>query len=156
MSSIRIVIAEDDPGLRELAREQLACVPDFQVAAEACDGLEAIADVARLDPDILILDLDLPGIDGFEVLRLVRWFNPNTRVIIRSGHDEEEIIQQTLELGARGYIVKGERTSLEKVIRAVERGEVWARRRVLAQALDHLIGLAGSILQATEGEPAPA
>lgn len=155
MSSIRIVIAENDPGLRELIREQLMSVPDFEVAAEVCDGREAIANVARLDPDMLILDLELPGIEGLEVLSMVRWFSPNTKVIIRSGHDEEEIVQQTLELGARGYIVKGERTNLEKAIRAVQRGEVWARRRVLAQTLDHLIGLAGSILQATDGEPAP-
>lgn len=137
--------------LRELAREQLAFAPDFEVVAEACDGEEAIANVARLDPEILVLDLDLPRIDGLEVLMLVRWFSPNTKVIIRSGHDDEETILQALELGARGYIVKGDRIDMKKAIRAVQRGEVWARRRNLSQALDHLIGLAGSILQASGG-----
>lgn len=155
-SLIRIVIAEDDPVLRELFREQLSLVPDFAVVGEACSGREAIAAVGRLDPDILTLDIDLPEIDGLEVLPVVRWCGPRTKVIILSSHDEETTIMKALKLGAGGYIVKGDGTNLEKAIRAVQRGEVWARRRVLARVLDHLVDLVGRPLQEAEGEPAHA
>ena len=155
-SMIRIVIAEDDPGLRELFREQLSCVPDFEVIGEACDGRQAVATVGRLDPDILTLDIDLPGIGGLEVLPVVRWYSPKTKVIALSSHDEEATLLEALELGARGYIVKGDGTNLEKAIRAVQRGEVWAGRRVLARVLSQLVGLAGRTFQEAGGEPAHA
>jgi DNA-binding NarL/FixJ family response regulator len=153
---IRIVIAEDDPGLCELFRERLSSVPDFEVIGEARNGREAIAIVGRLDPDILTLDIDLPGIGGLEVLPVIRWCSPKTKVIVLSSHDEEAIILEALELGAMGYIVKSDGTNLEKAIRAVQRGEVWARRRVLARVLDHLVGLAGRTFRKAGGEPAPA
>jgi DNA-binding NarL/FixJ family response regulator len=146
-SMIRIVIAEDDPGLCELFREQFSLVPGFEVIGEAHSGREAIATVERLDPDILTLDIDLPGIGGLEVLPVVRWCSPRTKVIVLSGHDEEATILETLELGAMGYIVKGDGTNMEKAIRAVQRGEVWARRRVLARVFDRLVGLAGRAFQ---------
>ena len=153
---IRIVIAEDDPGLCELFRERLSLVPDFEVIGEARNGREAIAIVGRLDPDILTLDIDLPGIGGLEVLPVIRWCSPKTKVIVLSGHDEEAIILEALELGAMGYIVKSDGTNVEKAIRAVQRGEVWARRRVLARVLDHLVGLTGRTFRKAGGEPAPA
>jgi DNA-binding NarL/FixJ family response regulator len=153
---IRIVIAEDDPGLCELFREQLSLVPGVEVIGEAHSGREAIATVERLDPDILTLDIDLPGIGGLEVLPVVRWCSPKTKVIVLSGHDEETTILEALELGAMGYIVKGDGTNLAKAIRAVQRGEVWARRRVVARLLDRLIGVVGLAFQAREGESVPA
>ena len=155
-SMIRIVIAEDDPRLRELFREQLNLVPGFEVVGEAHSGREAIATVERLDPDILTLDIDLPGISGLEVLPVVRWCSPKTKVIVLSGHDEEATILEALELGAMGYLVKGDGTNLEKAIRAVQRGEVWARRRVLARIFDQLVGLVGRTFQRAEGEPSPS
>jgi DNA-binding NarL/FixJ family response regulator len=109
-----------------------------------------------LDPDILTLDIDLPGIGGLEVLPVIRWCSPKTKVIVLSSHDEEAIILEALELGAMGYIVKSDGANVEKAIRAVQRGEVWARRRVLAHVLDHLVGLAGRTFRKAEGEPAPA
>lgn len=153
---IRIVVAEDDPGLCELFREQLSVVPGFEVIGEAHSGREAIATVERLNPDILTLDIDLPGIGGLEVLPVIRWCSPNTKVVVLSGHDEEATILEALELGAMGYIVKGDGANLEKVIRAVQRGEVWARRQVVARVLDQLVGLASRTFQETGGEPAPA
>jgi DNA-binding NarL/FixJ family response regulator len=153
---IRIVIAEDDPGLCELFREQLSSASDLAVIGEAHSGREAIATVARLDPDIVTLDIDLPGIGGLEVLPVIRWCSPKTKVIVLSGHSEEAIILEALGLGAMGYIIKGDGTNLEKAIRAVQRGEVWARRRVLARMVNQLVSLVGRTLQEAGGEPAPA
>jgi len=153
---VQIVVAEDHAEFRELLSKQLGLEPDLKVIGEARDGFEAIAAVARLAPDVLTLDLDLPGLSGLEVLEVVRWCSPNTKVIILSGHDEEETVLEAIRLGARGYIVKAEGTNPVKAVRAVQRGEVWARRRVLARVLEELIGVADLTLPATGGEPAPA
>jgi DNA-binding NarL/FixJ family response regulator len=153
---VQIVVAEDHPEFRGLLCEQLGLEPDLKVIGEARDGFEAIAAVGRLAPDVLILDLDLPGLGGLEVLEVVRWCSPNTKVIIFSGHDEEETVLEALRLGARGYIVKAEGTNPVKAVRAVQRGEVWARRWVLARVLEELISVADLTFPATGGEPAPA
>jgi DNA-binding NarL/FixJ family response regulator len=156
MASARVVIAEDHPQYRELLCEQLRLSPDLEVVGEARDAWEAIAAVGKQAPDVLTLDLDLPGMSGLDVLRVVRWYSPKTQVIMLSGHAEEEVVLEALKHGARGYVVKGEGTDLTKAIRAVQRGEVWARRRVLARVLEELVGLASLTLSATGGEPAPA
>ena len=135
-------MAEDHPGFREMFCEQLRLALDLEVVGDAQDGWEAIAAVGRLKPDVLTLDLDLPGMNGLDVLRVVRWYSPDTKVIIVSGHGEEPTIQEALKQGARGYIVKGEGANLEKAIKVVHEGEVWARRRVLAAVIDELSRLA--------------
>jgi DNA-binding NarL/FixJ family response regulator len=136
--------------------EQLRLAPDLEVLGDARDGWEAIAAVGKLKPDVLTLDLDLPGMHGLDVLQVVRWYSPDTKVIILSGHDEEPTIQEALKQGARGYIVKGEGIDLEKVVKAVHTGEVWARRRVLATVIEDLIGLASQAFPATGSEHARA
>ena len=149
-------MAEDHPNFREMLCEQLRLAPDLEVIGDARDGWEAVAAVGRLKPDVMTLDLDLPGMHGLDVLRVVRWYSPDTKVIILSGHDEEPTIQETLKQGARGYIVKGEVANLERAVRVVQNGEVWARRKVLATVIDELSRLAGLTFPATDGEPALA
>ena len=153
---VQIVIAEDQPEVRALLREQLRLAPDLDLIGEAHDGWEAVRAVGRLNPEVMILDLDLPGLSGLEVLQIVRWCSPNTRVIILSGHDEEDTIREALKHGARGYIVKGEETDLSKAIRAVQGVEIWVRRRVLTQVIEELVALASLAFPATGGEPALA
>jgi DNA-binding NarL/FixJ family response regulator len=152
---IRIVIAGDDSELSELYREQLSAVRDFEVIGATRSGREAIAAAGRLNPDILMLDMDLPGISGLEILPVVRWCSPTTKVIALSGHNDEATIVEALELGAKGYIVKGDEPDMIKAIRVVQSGEVWARRRVVARVLDRLIGLARGTLQETGRQTAP-
>ena len=141
MASTRVVVAEDHPQCRELLCEQLGLAPDLELVGEARDAWEAIAAVGRLTPDVLTLDVDLPGMSGLDILRVVRWYSPKTCVIMLSGHDEEQFIREALKQGARGYIVKGDGTDLTKAIRAVQRGEVWARRRHMALVIEELIHL---------------
>jgi DNA-binding NarL/FixJ family response regulator len=154
-SVIRIVIAEDNLELSELYHERLSIAPDLEVIGAARSGREAIAAVGRLSPDILTLDIDLPDISGLEILPVIRWCSPTTKVIVLSVHNEEATIMEALELGAKGYIVKGDGTDVVKAIRVVQRGEVWARRRVLARVLDRLVGLAMGTFQETGTQPAP-
>lgn len=136
--------------------EQLRGAPDLEVIEGARDGWEAVTAVGRLKPDVLTLDLDLPGISGLDVLRVVRWHYPDTKVIILSGHDEEPIIHEALKQGARGYIVKGAGVDLTRAVRAVQRGEVWASRRVVLQVIEELSQLASLMLQAGHEESALA
>lgn len=153
-SVIRIVVAEGDPELSELFRERFSAVPDFEVVGAAPSGRAAIAVVTRLNPDIVTMDIDLPGIGGLEILPVVRWCNPKTKVVVLSDHDEEATILEALELGAKGYIVKGDGTDMIKAIRAIQNGEIWVGRRVLARMLERLIGLATGAFGEAEGEPA--
>jgi len=157
ITPVRIVVAEDHAGLREVLREQFQLEPDIEVIGEARDGWEAIAAVGRLTPDILTLDLDLPGLTGLDVLAVVRWYSPATKVIILSGRDDEETIREALRRGAQGYVVKSGGTDLCKAIRAVHRGEVWARRRVLATVIEEMVRLAALTFPSTdESKPALA
>jgi two-component system, NarL family, nitrate/nitrite response regulator NarL len=156
MWPVRIVVAEDEPGFHEQLSEQLKFALDLDIVGAVRDTGEVVVTVGQLNPDILILGDDRPGTEGWEVLRVVRWCSPTTKVIILSSRAAEATILEALELGARGYIVKGSRVDMEKVIRAVQRGELWARRRLLTQLLERYVGLAGSVLQAPEDEPAPA
>jgi len=154
-SVIRILIAGDDVEFFEVCREQFSLVSDCDVVGNVRTGREAVAAVERLRPDILLVDRDPPGIGGVEILPVVRWWSPNTRVIVCSGCGDDATVVEALELGARGYIVKYDGTDMIKAVRAVQHGEVWARRRVVARLLDRLVGLAGRTFQG-EGAGAPA
>jgi DNA-binding NarL/FixJ family response regulator len=156
VTPVRIVVAEDHAELREVLCEQFQLEPDIEIIGQARDGWEAIAAVGRLTPDILTLDVDLPGLNGLDVLSLVRWYSPTTKVIMLSGQDDEETIREALRRGAQGYVVKGSRTDLGKAIRAVHRGEVWAKRRVLATVIEEMVRLAALTFSSTESKPALA
>jgi DNA-binding NarL/FixJ family response regulator len=156
MPPIQVFIAENDPELRELFRQQLRLAPDLEVIGEAPDGRQTIAAAGRLAPDVMTLDLDLPGMTGLEVLQVVRWYSPKTKMIIMSRHEREETILEALNQGARGYIVKGEEINLAKAIRAVHQGEMWVKRRVLSRAIEDLVRLANLTFPTTGDEPALA
>jgi DNA-binding NarL/FixJ family response regulator len=141
MSAIQIVVTEDDRQSCERFGEQLTSSPDLEIVGFVCDRREVVTTVGRLSPDILILDIDLPHIGGLELLPVVRWCSPNTKVIVLSSHAEEAIILESIELGARGYIIKGDGIEMGKAIRAVQRGEIWARRRLVSMVIEELIAL---------------
>ena len=153
-SAIRVVVVESNPEYRALLAEQLRLAPDVEIVGEARDMSEAIVAVGRQDPDVLALDMDLPEASSLEVLRMIRWYSPRTKVIILSGQGEEAAALEALTQGARGYIVKGDGTDLAKAVRAVHRGEVWARRRMMALVFEELIRLASLQFPTTAGEPA--
>jgi two-component system, NarL family, response regulator NreC len=105
--SISIVLADDHPVIRRGLRGLLEMEPDFAILAEAGDGLEAIRVVERIQPDVLILDLLLPGLSGLDVLPIVRQRAPKTNVVVFSMYSNEDFILQALKNGATGYIPKG-------------------------------------------------
>jgi two-component system, NarL family, nitrate/nitrite response regulator NarL len=125
---IRIVIADDHPILRDGLRKLLEAEPDFVVVGEACDGHEAVARVKELEPDVLLLDLLMPGASYLEVLRAVAE-GGRTRPLLLTASIEPGETVKALEAGARGIVLKDVATQLlMKAIRTVSAGEYWVAR----------------------------
>ena len=126
--TISIVLADDHPVVRRGMQSLLESEPDFSVQGEAGDGLETVKVTERLHPDVLVLDLMMPGLTGVEVLRVVRQRSPKTQVVILSMHSNNAFIAEALRNGATGYVLKG--CTEENLIRAVR--EAAAGRRFLS------------------------
>jgi DNA-binding NarL/FixJ family response regulator len=115
--SIRVAVADDHPVVREGLVAMLETQHDFAVVGEAGTGSEALALVSKADPDVLLLDLELPGLDGVGVLRRLETDRSRTRVIIFTVFDTDERIIAAVEAGAAGYLLKG--TPREELFAAV-------------------------------------
>jgi two-component system response regulator NreC len=131
MRMTTIVLADDHHVVRQGLRSLLEAEPDFSVVGEAGDGLEATQLVERLQPDVLVLDLMMPSLNGLEVTRQVSQRSPQTHVIILSMHPNEAYVLEALRAGAAAYVLK-ESTSAE-LVRAVR--EAVAGRRYLSPPL---------------------
>ena len=103
---IRIVIAEDHTILREGLRLLLSSNPDFEVVSEAQDGLNAIRLVESLKPDIVLMDLSMPRINGLEAIQEIKKLSPSTKILVLTVHKDEDHILSALKRGADGYIPK--------------------------------------------------
>ena len=117
MAGIRVYLCDDVAALRLVTRTVLELEPGVEVVGEAGDGRTALADVERLKPDVLVLDLSLPELDGLEVLEELARVSPGTRVVVFSGYPEEQLGAAALARGARRYVEKG--ADIDEVARAV-------------------------------------
>jgi len=131
MSMTTIVLADDHHLVRQGLRSLLEAEPDFSIVGETGNGLEAAQLVERLRPDVLVLDLMMPGLNGLEVTRQVSQRSPRTHVVILSMHPNEAYVLEALRAGAAAYVLK-ESTSAE-LVRAVR--EAVAGRRYLSPPL---------------------
>jgi len=105
--SISVVLADDHPLVRRGLRGTLEAEPDFAVVAEAGDGLETVRLIERLQPDVLVLDLMMPGLSGLDTLPIIRLRSPRTRIVVLSMQAGEDFVLQALKNGASGYVLKG-------------------------------------------------
>jgi DNA-binding NarL/FixJ family response regulator len=126
-----IVLADDHRIVRQGLRALLAGEADFEVVGEADDGREALELVKRLNPDVLILDLMMPGLNGLEVARQMPRQSPGVRVVVLSMHDDEGFVLEALANGVSGYVLKDSNSS--DLVHAVR--EVAAGRRYLSPPL---------------------
>jgi DNA-binding NarL/FixJ family response regulator len=117
MNPIRILVADDHPVVREGLVAILSTQPDFAVVGQAANGAEVVAQVARLRPDVLLLDLEMPGMDGVAALEQVRAQGQTVRAIAFTAFDTDERILGAVRAGALGYLLKG--TPREEIFRAV-------------------------------------
>lgn len=121
---IRLLIIDDHEMVREGLKAMLSAEPDFDIVGDAANAEQAFALIERLRPDIILLDVRLPGTSGIEVCRTVTDRYPETSVIILTTFTDESLVEQCIKAGARGFIVKDiERFDLKRSIRAVARGE---------------------------------
>jgi DNA-binding NarL/FixJ family response regulator len=121
---IRVMIADDHPLFRDGLRAMLESEPDIELVGEASTGLEAVALAVRLLPDVVLMDIKMPDLDGIEGTRRVMAESPKTRVLVVTMFEDDESVLAAMRAGARGYVVKGMRsTDAIRAIRAVAEGE---------------------------------
>jgi DNA-binding NarL/FixJ family response regulator len=106
MSSIRILVVEDFAPFRQFMRATLGQGPDLQIIGEVSDGLEAVQKAEELKPDLIVLDIGLPSLNGFEAARRIRQVAPETKILFVSQESSADVVQEALNLGALGYVVK--------------------------------------------------
>jgi NarL family two-component system response regulator LiaR len=124
MNRIRIMLAENHVLVREGTRELLDREKDLQVVAEAGDGEEAVRLAAECDPDVVIMDISMPKLNGIEATKRIKEISPTTAVLVLTAYDDDEYIFALLEAGAAGYLLKDvSTTDLIEAIRAVQGGE---------------------------------
>ena len=127
----RVLIVDDHSVLREGLRMVIELQPDLEVAGEASDGVEALALARDCRPDVVLLDLMMPNLDGLGVLGQMRAIAPQARVVVLTSSEEEERVVQAMRAGAQGYLLKTEgATAVLDAIRAAARGEVALAPRV--------------------------
>lgn len=139
---IQIVIADDHALVREGMRRLIESEPDLEVVGEAGDGNAAVEAVATLMPDVLLLDVSMPDVDGIDALRRVNAAAPQSHVLLVTAGISDDDLQEALRYGARGVVFKTAASELlVKAIRAVAAGEHWVSRQIvnqLARAVAHL------------------
>lgn len=131
MSKIRILLADDHRVVREGFRALLEAEPDFEIVGETGDGLEAVRLVEQHKPQVLVVDLMMPGLNGLEVARQVAQRVPRTRIVVLSMHANEAYVLEALKNGASAYVLKDASTA--ELVRAVR--EANAGRRYLSPPL---------------------
>ena len=123
---IRVLIADDHPIVRDGLKKLLSLEEDFQVVGEASDGCEVLDRVQELDPDVLLLDLRMPNLDGLSALQALQQTNKRTRVIVLTASEDKNEFVQAMKLGCSGIVLKQTAPDLiVKSIRKVNSGEIW-------------------------------
>jgi DNA-binding NarL/FixJ family response regulator len=135
VSAIRVVLAEDHPVTRRGLRDLLDKSVDVEIVGEASDGREALRLIEELDPDVLLLDMEMPGLKGVEVAQKLQGAGSSVRILALSAYDDKEYIRGVLSSGAAGYLTKEEAPqTIVEAVRGVARGENgWVSRQVAAQ-----------------------
>src|SRR5712691_2070757 len=124
--NVRIVIADDHPIVRDGLKKLLLLEDDFEVIGEAGDGRQVIDKVQELDPDVLLLDLRMPNLDGLSALQTLQQTNKRTRIIVLTASEDKNEFVQAMKLGCSGIVLKQTAPDLiVKSIRKVHAGEIW-------------------------------
>lgn len=137
MAEVRILIADDHTLFRQGIRQMCEMVGGYQVIAEAENGEEAIEKALSLRPDVVLMDIHMPGINGVEATRQICSRNPAIRVLILTGYPQEDIVLDAITAGASGFVLKdAEWNDLMTAIRQVSEGQGWIVPAVASRLLD--------------------
>jgi DNA-binding NarL/FixJ family response regulator len=140
--TIRVFLADDHTVVRDGLRFLLEAAGDIVVVGDAADGRQAARQIAQLKPDVALIDITMPEMNGVEATRVLRMSAPETRVIILSMHSTVEHIHGAMQAGARGYLLK-DSAGLEVVaaVRAVQRGERYLSQKITQTLIDDYVQL---------------
>ena len=135
---IRVLLADDHPVVRRGLAALLGTLDDFEVVGEAEDGEAAVRETQLTKPDVVLMDVRMPGIDGVEATRRIRKAVPETAVLVLTMYDEDATVFTAMQAGARGYLLKGaEQDEIADAIRAVVRGQAIFGAAIASRLLDH-------------------
>ena len=149
--TVRVLIADDHPVVRSGIRGMLASDPRLEVVAEAGNGAEAVALTLRERPDVVLMDLRLPELDGASATAEIRNRRPETQVLVLTTYDTDADIVRAIDAGATGYLLKDvPHEELTKAVRAAARGEPVLAPAVAARLMERSRGAAGDSLSARE------
>ncbi len=141
MDTLRILVAEDHPLFRKGVISLLSSVPDFEVVGEATSGGEAVTRATQLQPDVVLMDLQMPGGNGIEATRAIVHESPSIRVLVVTLFEDDDSVFMALRAGARGYVLKdADEEELVRAIRAVGRGEAIFSPAVAERMLAYFAG----------------
>lgn len=137
MENLRILLADDHAILRDSLRAYLELQPNIQVVGEAADGLEAVQEALRLQPDLILLDMAMPQLGGLDVARRIKQELPECKILILSQYDDADTVLPILQAGADGYAVKKAGGSeVLRAIRAVASGDVYLHPSIVHLVLE--------------------
>ena len=137
MSALRIVVVDDHSVVRRGVRTLLETQPDWEVLAEATSGREAVDVVKRLQPDVVIMDLSLPELNGLDATRQILKVSPRTEVLVLTMHHSEALVREVLQAGARGYVLKSDAdASLISAVDSLRRHKPFLTAQVTEFVLD--------------------
>lgn len=152
MEKIKVLLVDDHPVVREGLRTMLATAKDIDVVAEASDGLEAIDKVNENQPDVILMDLRMPNLDGLEATKRIKNQNPSAAIIVLTIYDNDAYIVDAVRAGAVGYLLKDtSRDLLIHAIRAVTSGGMLVKTSLLREAM---LSLAGATTDQHKGKAA--
>ena len=142
--AIKVLLVDDHTILRQGIHALLSREPDIEVVGEASDGLEALDQVARLEPQVVIMDLVMPHMNGLEATRQIRERHPDVRILILSMYDDDEYVREIIQAGASGYVLKRVATEdLVKAIHEVHQGSSFLYPPIAAKLIDYVRSVQG-------------
>ncbi|HEY1773314.1 MAG TPA: response regulator transcription factor [Gammaproteobacteria bacterium] len=137
---MRVLIADDHTLVRAGLTSLIARLPEMEVVAEAADGRQALRLVRDLQPDIVLMDIAMPGLNGLESAERIHGIHPKIKIIILSMHASEEYVAQALKAGASGYLLKDAATAeLEMALKSVSMGQFYLSPAISRQVVDNFL-----------------
>ncbi len=133
----RIFVADDHEVVRRGLCALLQAQPDWEICGEAADGREALEKAQKLKPDVVILDIGMPSLNGLEATRQILKLNPQTRILILTLHDSDQVVREVLNAGARGFLLKSDAArDLVAAVEALRRDKTYFTSKVAAMVLE--------------------